>query len=529
MSESLGTAPMQPTPLDENQPSRREYVRLRLAIAIPVLMVLLPLILGVLHYRFIESLLDAATAESRVFINVEMTAVRIYISTFLICAVSLLFGLGLSWTISEPIRRLIRTTQEIATGDLSRTAPTNSGDEFGALGSSFNQMIASLNRMITERNRYILECYTGGLLILDAEGRILAANTSAEQILGLSAETLTSRSIRKVLARYGGTEPFLRIIENALAHGAFTSSREIAIQLSGARDFPLVVTTSPLRNVGGGRSGVVVNFRDLSQIKAFYSRMTRADRLAAVGTLAAGVAHEIRNPLASIKGLAQMLTEEHDGELDLPGQTHRYAEVIVREVNRLDGVVGELLEFAQADTQETKLWNLNQILREALEVAKWKVPEERRLGVGVKEDYGEIPALPLAAERVNRAFLNLFVNAFEACAPEGLVLVTSAFEQTDPADGGAVVVRIENSGDPIPPETIDRIFEPFFSTKPTGTGLGLPIACQVISSHGGTIDVESAADRTVFTVRFPLKSSASNIRPFETAAPARPVQNQPIS
>lgn len=498
------------------QGARRELLHLRLGIAIPALMLLLPLILGILHYRFMDDLVSTVPRDSALHARLGITLFYLYVSTFAVCGVALVFGLGLSWAISKPIQQLIRTTQEIATGDLSHTVPTNTGDEFGDLGNSFNQMIASLNRMITERNRYILECYTGGLIIADMKGWIIAANSAAAQILDQPSNTLMSNRIMEVLSRLEDMRSLAEIVEHALRDRQFVSSKEITIRLRGGKDFPLVVTTSPLRDVGGEQTGVVLNFRDLSQLKAFYRQMTRADRLAAIGTLAAGVAHEVRNPLGSIKGLAQMLTEESPPD----SETRRYAEVIIREVNGLDGVVRELLEFAQADQQETRLWNINQILREALEVARWKVagvPIER---IKVREHYGEVPALPLNAERMGRAFLNLIVNAFEACSAGGEVAVSST-HKTAAGTLGTVTVTIENTGEPIAPENIERIFEPFFSTKPTGTGLGLPIAYQIITSNGGTLDVESRDGRTAFSVRFPVTMDSAIVA---TATKAEPGQ-----
>jgi PAS domain S-box-containing protein len=480
---------------------RRETMRLRLGTAIPVLMLLLPMILGVFHYRLLDELISGVPTDSPLHARLAGDLVRMYTSTFVVCAIALIFGLGVSWAISRPIRRLIRTTQEIATGDLSRTVPSDSGDEFGDLGNSFNEMIASLNRMIAERNQYILECYTGGLIIVDTEGRIIATNTAAEQILGEPAHALVSHRILDVIPNEEGTERFAAIVERAVRDRQFVSSREIAVRLRGDKELPLVVTTSPLRGAGRSPAGVVINFRDLSQIKAFYQQMTRADRLAAIGTLAAGVAHEVRNPLGSIKGLAQMLSEESAPD----SQTRRYAEVIVREANHVNDVVRELLEFAQADSQETRLWNVNQVLREALEIARWTADTDTD-AIRVLENYGEVPTLPLNTERMSRAFLNLIVNAFEACPANGEIALSSTHEAT----GGApdnVVVRIENTGEPVPPENVERIFEPFFSTKPMGTGLGLPIVYQIVTSHGGTVDVESRNGRTAFTIRLPVTTA----------------------
>ncbi|MCX8037488.1 MAG: ATP-binding protein [Candidatus Sumerlaeia bacterium] len=484
---------------DQDHRAWRETLRLRIGFAIPVLMFLMPLILGIFHYRFLEELLRVVPNDSPLCALLAETLLAVYVSTFILCAVALLFGLGLSWAIFRPIRELIRTTHEIATGNLSRIARADSRDEFGVLGNSFNEMIASLNRMITERNRYILECYTGGLILADSAGRIIATNTAAEQILGEPSSAMISRPISEVLVRHEGAQHFREIIERAVTDRQFVTSREITVRFNDGKSLPLVVTTSPLRDLGGGRGGVVINFRDLSQVKAFYRQMTRADRLATIGTLAAGLAHEVRNPLGSIKGLAQMLSEESPPD----SETRKYAEVIIREVNRCDGVVRELLEFSQGDHQQVRLWNVNEVLREALETARWKAAEQTEGKIHIRENYGEVPAIPLNAERMGRALLNLVVNAIEACSDGGEVAVSSAVESAKDSPD-VVLIRIENTGQTIAPENIERVFEPFFSTKPGGTGLGLPIAYQIITSHGGTIDVESRNGRTAISVRLPV-------------------------
>lgn len=467
-------------------------------------MVLLPLILGIVHYQFLEELVGAIRYALPAQSGVETAMMRIYVSTFVVCLFSLIFGLGISWGISSPIRRLIRTTREIATGNLSRTVPVNTGDEFGDLGDSFNAMIESLNQMFTERNRYILECYTGGLIIVDERGQILAANTAAEQILNRSMQELISRSVGEVLTDRAGTEQFAEIVQNSIRRNKFVSSQEISFQSEEGKDFPLVVTTSPLRDAGDGKTGVVINFRDLTEIKAFYQQINRADRLAAIGTLAAGVAHEIRNPLGSIKGLAQMLSEDSPED----SQMRRYADVIVREVNRLDRVVRELLEFAQDDTREMRPWNINQILREVVALARWQLPEEKAKTIRIHEKYGEVPPFPMREQRITRAFLNLLVNAFDSCPPDGAVVVSSKHEAARGDSSGTAVIVIANTGETVAPEILERMFEPFFSTKSNGTGLGLPIASQAIASHGGTIDVKSEDRLTAFTIRFPIRTEA---------------------
>jgi signal transduction histidine kinase len=263
--------------------------------------------------------------------------------------------------------------------------------------------------------------------------------------------------------------------------------------------------------------------RDVSGIYNFYEQIQRADRLAAIGTLATGIAHEIRNPLASIRGMVQLMAETaaENPETDRhPGYHAR----ILREVDRLEKLITDIMDFAHAGDSAPEEVNLNQLLFEACEAARYKLGEVRAcvdLRLCLDED---LPTTILMADRVRQAILNLVLNAFEHAASigRGPVRVTS---QVDTADTNRpILLTIANPGEPLDDITRERIFEPFYTSKPEGTGLGVPIAYQTILANRGTLELQCEEGEIRFLVRFPRdmqgSRSASRIVPrFHTPPP----------
>jgi nitrogen-specific signal transduction histidine kinase len=224
--------------------------------------------------------------------------------------------------------------------------------------------------------------------------------------------------------------------------------------------------------------------------------MRRTDRLASLGTLAAGVAHEVRNPLGSIKGLVQLLKEDLDD-----AQKRHYAEVIIQEVDRLNRVVEDLLKLAQPGSREPKTCRLNDLVRRAVILAGF---EKMSKEIVLKEDYDDqIPEMKAEGERLVQALLNVLLNAVQAIPKSGEVWVKTALVKG--ASDRRAAIEIGNTHSTIQIKDLKKIFDPFYTTKEQGTGLGLSIAHQIITFHGGKIGVESGNDETVFTIELPIK------------------------
>jgi two-component system sensor histidine kinase HydH len=227
--------------------------------------------------------------------------------------------------------------------------------------------------------------------------------------------------------------------------------------------------------------------------------VARGQRLASLGSLAAGVAHEIRNPLSSLKGFATYFRERLRDDPD----DRETAETMVSEVDRVNRVITQLLEFARPMTMKPVPTSLPALIRHALRTVEGQA---RQKGIAVETDLAEtIAAVPLDADRMSQVLLNLLLNAVAATAAGGRIVVSLA--QSDPR---TVRVTVSDTGAGIRPEDLPRVFDPYFTTKPSGTGLGLPIVQKIVEAHGGSIRLESEPGRgTTATLLLPAAAEDS--------------------
>lgn len=231
----------------------------------------------------------------------------------------------------------------------------------------------------------------------------------------------------------------------------------------------------------------------LSERKARLKTMYRAERLATAGELAAGAAHEIRNPLAAIRSAIQYLRRGHpDGgeEAELMGD-------LLSEVDRIDGIVGGLLAFARPEDAHLERVELAELIRQSLALVAVRARDQ---GVAVVQELPDPLPLTADAGQMKQVFLNLFLNALQATGPGGELRVWAA------ARAGGVEVRVSDTGQGIAPEHLERIFDPFFTTRPEGTGLGLSICYGIVQRHGGEVQARSEPGRgTTITIRMPQR------------------------
>ena len=236
---------------------------------------------------------------------------------------------------------------------------------------------------------------------------------------------------------------------------------------------------------------------DIEQIKKMNEHLLRTDRLAAMGTLSAGVAHEVNNPLASISSLIQMLQKNGSAN----GETAEMLTLISEQIGRISRVTKDLTDFARVRPAARKPVNPNDILDSALRLASFSATSEK---IEIQKNYQPgLPSINADSDQLQQVFLNLFLNAFDAMADGGLLAIT-----TKQADGFAVV-EISDTGPGIPEADAKRIFDPFFTTKPTGkgTGLGLAVCYGVVTAHGGTIELSTTSpEGSTFIVKLPLET-----------------------
>ena len=333
----------------------------------------------------------------------------------------------------------------------------------------------------------VVTCLPLGLLTTDPAGRVVLANDAAAALIGRPGPEIQGEP----LASLGGLD-WVGLMAD-LAGRDETLEREETLKTPGGRGLPVGIAASRIVNSDGRFLGHLFLLRDLGELRRLQEQVRRNERLSALGNLAAGVAHEIRNPLGSIKGFATYLAGK------VQGQDREAARAMVQETDRLNRVVSELLEFARPGELKLRDEDLGAVVERALRLARADVASK---GIAVEfTREGALPPIPLDPERMTQALLNLFLNAVQAMDGGGSLRISAA---PDPAEG-IVSLRIEDTGHGMPPEVLADIFNPYFTTKPSGTGLGLAIVHRIVEGHGAAIKVESSVGRgTVFTIELPM-------------------------
>ena len=338
-------------------------------------------------------------------------------------------------------------------------------------------------------NEDIIRSLTSGLVTVDRQGTVLTFNEAAEEILGVPRERAQGRSI-------GEVEPAVERLVRGLEEGGVLRRGEI--NLAGGRS--LGVSVAPLVDASHRSVGRVLNFQDLTELRRMEEQMLRARRLAMVGQLAAGVAHEIRNPLASISGSIELLRTA----LEVDDENRQLMEIVLREVERLNGLVTDLLDYARPRERVTAPLELDSLLAETVRVF---AQDRSSPGVQVKLEPVEANGARVTADpaQIRQVVWNLLRNAAEAMPQGGEVVVRLDRGSEEDKKGGAwVEFSVSDTGVGISREDQERIFDPFFTTKASGSGLGLAMVHRIVTEHGGTIAVDSTPGKgTRFRVRLP--------------------------
>jgi two-component system sensor histidine kinase PilS (NtrC family) len=335
----------------------------------------------------------------------------------------------------------------------------------------------------------VLHSVESGVLATDNEGRVVLANPAAQTILATGGP-LEGRQVEELLALDGRSWP------EVLSH--VSPDRPLRLEASAVGPgAPLGCTVTALGSEGSVPLGVVVHFRDLTEAREAASRERLRERLVAVGEMAAGIAHEIRNPLASISGSAQVLG-------NLPGLTHngrRLLHIVVEESRRLSGIIEAFLGYARPPDPHPGPCDIARTLEETLTLFAHS-PEVTTAHV-IELDIKPHPATVTADERqLRQAFFNLARNAIQAM-PRGGTMRVQAQPEED-----SYVIRWSDQGIGMQPQQIQEIFQPFRAFRRGGTGLGLSVVYSIVSDHNGTIAVASApGEGSTFTLRLPLEAS----------------------
>jgi len=361
------------------------------------------------------------------------------------------------------------------------------------LVQSYRSTQASLSR-IKAFSDNVVENVPIGLLALDHQGKIAAFNRGAETILQLSAPQVIGQAADPII-------PVELLAEiNYSKKQAEVIEKEIECKIAGGKIVPLEIGASSLKDENDVLLGNILLFKDLTEVRTLRREVARSQRLASVGRLAAGVAHEIRNPLSSIKGFATYFKERYPDRPD----DQQTADIMIQEVDRLNRVVGQLLEFARPVPVKPKPVALQALLNDSIKLIEDRAAEK---DISIKTQNNiEVQEVWIDPDRINQVLLNLYLNAIDSMESGGelKVEISSDGQRRD------VLIQVSDTGCGISREDLSRIFEPYFTTKSTGTGLGLAIAHNIVEAMGGRIKVNSEPGKgSVFSVTIPFPKSVN--------------------
>jgi two-component system nitrogen regulation sensor histidine kinase GlnL len=343
-----------------------------------------------------------------------------------------------------------------------------------------------------------------GIIVLDAAGRIEHLNSEACRMLESSEETAVGVPIAELV---GADHPIAELAEAATQHGRSAIRDDVTLTRRFAGNLVADAAVAPLFEEDGNSSGVVVVLGDRTIRNSLSDALSQRQALASYGHIAAGVAHEVKNPLSGIRGAAELLEARAEND-----RARKTAQLIVREVDRISALVDELMVFAKGEPLDLKPVNLHRILDQVLELVAL---DPKSAGVRAKRIYDpSIPELFADERRLTQVFLNLARNAVQAMEQQGGTLTVTTGVSVDHHLAGpdgrllpAVNVSLRDEGVGISAEDLQRLATPFFTTKPEGTGLGLAVARHWVSQHDGTLDIQSLEGTgTTVRVALPLRT-----------------------
>ncbi|MDF2682109.1 MAG: two-component system sensor histidine kinase AtoS [Brevibacillus sp.] len=359
--------------------------------------------------------------------------------------------------------------------------------EPGEISEAINKMAGELQASRTHTET-IMQSMDSGVLALDGKGKITSWNEAATKVTGLSAGEVMGKAYTDVFAK---SQPFVELLSETLTHGRTIRDAEWEYQHAemGLRYVKVgtSIWVSPTEQV----LGAIVVLDERTQWKRMEMRLAQAERLAVIGEWAASIAHEVRNPLTSIKAFAQIIEEELPEEHD----SREYTEIIVEEVERLNRFADELLLFSRPDESANVHIHVWDVINETVMLV-----ERGAAGKGIQvercfEDHA--PYVLASPDLLKQVFLNILINAIQAMPNGGIVQIRAE------KDGNYACVHVTNEGQHIAEEHLLAVFEPFYTTKPSGTGLGLAISQRIVHAYGGYITAQNVSSGVQFTVALP--------------------------
>ena len=339
---------------------------------------------------------------------------------------------------------------------------------------NFHLVQRTLNQMKSYIH-YVVESMANGLISLDANGAVTTINRAAQELVGVSETESKSLEIDRILP------PHATEIQEVLEHNHTILNKEIVLKHRGGLAIPVNLSATQVKDERGAKLGVVVLLHDMREMVELQERAKRAEHLASIGRMAATVAHEVRNPLSSIRGFAQFFANLFQEKTE----ERTYALAMMKESNRLNRVVSELLDYARPLELKVEPTSIKALFHDV--VRRLELEKSDSCIEVIQEIQPDMPQVQLDPDRMLQVLLNLMQNSLDAM-PNGGKLVLSARWDTERK---CVQIGVQDMGDGISQADMPRLFEPFFTTKARGAGLGLAVVRKIVDAQDGEVEVKS--------------------------------------
>jgi len=390
--------------------------------------------------------------------------------------------------------------EDITENTMNQFIPSVQSEVSSAILNSLDQNADKEIRDQKEWFRVTLSSIGDAVITTDTSSTVTFMNPVAEEITGYTQEEAIGKPISQVFRIFNELtlEPAEIPVDRVIKEGFIIGlANHTGLVSKGGQTRSIADSAAPIRNDGGFIIGVVMVFRDITETKELEEQMVRLDKLNVVGQMAAGIAHEIRNPMTTVNGFIQFLKINSDFSKYI-----EYFDLMIEELNRANSIITGFLSLAKEKSMDLGEENLNRIIQSIAPLIQAEAIMDNKF---VRLELAETPNLQLSQNDIRQLILNLVRNGLDASAPgSGIILRTSM-------EDDHVVFRVEDQGNGIEPQMLEKLGTPFMTTKENGTGLGLVVCYNVVEKHGASIKVETSGSGTTFSVWFKTAAEQSNL------------------
>ncbi len=333
---------------------------------------------------------------------------------------------------------------------------------------------------------------SSAIIAIDLNEKVIIFNQAAEDIMGIPADDVLGQPFTELLGKKTGTQDsiLLNTLRTGKPYTHIEANIDTPIGVINVMAYTTLVIDSESNVIGS-----ILSIRDITSQKQLEEKVIKAEKFSVIGELAAGIAHEVRNPLTSVKGFLQLLDKKFCSD----NQIHRYIDIMLNEIQRINHIISEFLLLARPAVPIKRPINIHEVLNEILLLSEGELLLRN---IEFEQKYeSECPVITADAEQIKQVFLNLVTNAIAAMPERGRLTVSSVYDKTE----GVIRLFFTDTGEGIDPTRLESIFDPFFTTKEDGTGLGLTVSYRIIENHGGKIEVVSKqGEGSTFIVSLPV-------------------------